>query len=128
MSSEPLTGKFIITCVNTDNTGADTYEIAYDSNYNTIKEAIYDACPSYRDKIEVWMGPKYDYIANGKDFYIKFFGVEGDVPAFSLKSGTITTLNGNEITFSSEEAQTASTNIFYEPIPFDLLHTQHSEP
>ncbi len=95
MSSTPLSGKFILTCVNADTSTADTTEISYDATPATVKEAIYVACPSYRDKIEIWTGTKYAYTANGREYYIKFFGISGDVPAFSLQSGVVTPLNGN---------------------------------
>ena len=49
------------------------------SSPNHIKAKIIEACPEYRDLIEVYDGNKYNYYDDGRDIIIDFVGVKHEV-------------------------------------------------
>ncbi len=49
-----------------------------------IRDAIIRACPNYRDNIEVITGGKYNYNDDGRDFLVRFVGLNYDVPQMQI--------------------------------------------
>lgn len=95
----------------------------------SIRDNIINACPNYRDNIEVFNGPQYNYYEDGRDFMIRFVGLNYDVPQMEVSSGIETPLDGNMPYFNSTTFIPYDlTRIFYEPVPFDMLYTVETTP
>ena len=59
ISSKPLSGKFTITCNLPGGPSETTADIAHNADYRAIKQAIENACPHFKDKLDIWEGPAY---------------------------------------------------------------------
>jgi len=67
-----------------------------------IRDAIIKACPNYRDNIEVITASKYVYNEDGRDFLVRFVGLNYDVPQMQIQSSTDFPLSGgNNINFEA---------------------------
>jgi len=53
------------------------------------------ACPNYRDKIEVWNGPKYSYYEDGRDIIIRFVGHNFDVAQMEILNSDSMPISGS---------------------------------
>jgi hypothetical protein len=80
-------------------------------------------CPFLYDKIQVFEANNVSYFENGRNFIVRFVGINSQPEKLSIISDTLNPLKGNNITFSNTVIQPYSTNIFYEPIPFEMLQT-----
>ena len=45
-----------------------------------IRDKINQACPNFKEKYDIWDGPRYTYFEDGRDIYLRFVGVNSDVP------------------------------------------------
>lgn len=82
LSSEPLTGKFRITCPIEGNDKAQvpitTDDIKLNEHVRWIQQAIFRKCAGFYDRLEVWDNTaKFAYRSNGIGLYIRFVGVNG---------------------------------------------------
>jgi hypothetical protein len=93
-----------------------------------IRDRIVHACPQYRDKIEAWSGPGYSYNEDGRDLILRFVGINYDVPQLQIIED-YTSLTGVNIQFNSSTwIEYNPSRIFYEPVPFEFLHTAEDKP
>jgi hypothetical protein len=80
-----------------------------------------------QDKIKVHdLGKHLD--VNGQAFQIKFYGTNENPGTFEFMSATNTPLTGTNITYLNATIIEKSHNLFWEPIPFELLKTYETEP
>ncbi len=83
LSNLPMTGLFKIRCA-LDKEGNEWNEtVGINQTWvgpNTIRDSIIRACPNYRDNIEVFTGPNFNYNEDGRDFLVRFVGFNYDVP------------------------------------------------
>lgn len=82
LSSEPMSGKFRITCPIEGNDVAPepiaTDEIKLHEWQRWIQQAIFRKCAGFYDKIEVWDNTaKFAYRENGIGLYLRFVGKNG---------------------------------------------------
>lgn len=89
---------------------------------------MFRACPGTYDKLEIWNAGKFPYVQNGLSFYIRFIGSNGPKTQMRIVSGTDTPLTGTNITYNQSKPVPASTNLFYEAIPFEFLRTYETQP
>jgi hypothetical protein len=82
------------------------------------------------DRIDVSEGPTFSgYKSNGRDIRVRYPGFAGSAPAVSIPSSTITLTGGtSSFSFPSNYAVPVSTNILYEPIPYELLYSAEQLP
>jgi hypothetical protein len=66
-----------------------------------IRDAIIRACPNYRDNIEVITGGKYNYNDDGRDFLVRFVGLNYDVPQMQIQSDLNVPLEGINVNFEA---------------------------
>jgi hypothetical protein len=52
---------------------------------NLIKERIVQACPQYRDKLDVYTSAVWAYNDDSRDFYIRFVGSNKDEVQMTLE-------------------------------------------
>lgn len=91
--------------------------------------AIIKACPIYREKIEIWDGTKYPYYVDGREIIIRFVGLNYDIPQMVVVDSLTDPIQGNlpsvnETTWIPYDP----TVLFYEPVPFEFIHTEESQP
>ena len=78
-------------------------------------------CPFLYDKIQVFEANNVSYFENGRNFMVRFVGINSQPAKLVILSDTANPLKGNEIAISTTVLQPYSTNLFYEPIPFEML-------
>ena len=65
----------------------------------------------------------------GRAFQLLFIGYEGNPPDCSLVNDPVSPLIGaSEIRFTSETIREYGTNLFFEPIPLEMLYTNADRP
>lgn len=92
VSSAPLRGNFTIKCYNSDGTSNTTREMPYNTGHQTytnnygfsVYTLIIEACPEYRNRIDVSESSTYSYMDDGRDIYIRFVGVARDPTQFTI--------------------------------------------
>jgi hypothetical protein len=104
LSNPPMKGSFKIKCAldKDGNVWNTTAAMDYAQTYeNSIVDNIVKVCPNYRDKITVYFGNKYNYIEDGRDILIRFYGLNYDIPQFQILSDIDVPIEGNSVTFNS---------------------------
>lgn len=85
-------------------------------------------CDRFYDMTEVHRGYSYSYKGNGQDFLIRFQGYNNDPGQFEMVDSEITPVGGTNVTFYSNTTIPYSTNLFYDPVPFEFIRTYEEEP
>lgn len=81
------------------------------------------------DKVEVWFNSaKTSYRQNGIGFYVRFVGTNGNKTQMRIISGENSPLSPEEVIFNQSTPVPASTNLYYEAIPFEMLRTYETKP
>ena len=62
---------------------------------NLIKERIVQACPQYRDKLDVYTSAVWAYNDDSRDFYIRFVGSNKDEVQMTLEQSLINPVIGD---------------------------------
>lgn len=95
-----------------------------------INTAIISSCPFYRDKLQIWDGySQVVYCEDGRDIFIRFIGRNMDIPQFQVVSSPVDPLIANQAVLNSTTfIEYNTSNIFYEPIPFEFLYTNEKAP
>lgn len=128
LGTPPLTGNFKVRCFRSDGTSNLTADIASTAAPYSIASAIGAACTEYRDNLDIFdTDPNFPY-GDGRDLRIRFTGVTFNAPQFALEGGTVPLAGLPSVKFFSSPVTQQSNNIFYSPIPFDLLYTNESMP
>jgi hypothetical protein len=129
LSSPPMSGHFKIQCIDELGFASTSLAIAYNSGTSTIMSRIQEGCAKLYDKITVSHGDMSTlaYYENGRNLTIDFSGLAADPGPFSIIDDTDTPLTGN-ITKFNETNRPFSTNLWYNPIPFEMLKTYETEP
>mmetsp|Transcript_20896 Transcript_20896/g.32310 ORF Transcript_20896/g.32310 Transcript_20896/m.32310 type:complete len:382 (-) Transcript_20896:349-1494(-) len=127
----PYSGNMRVKC--TDRYGKVQYSEAfsYKAYQSSVEHRIMKGCDHFVDRVQVRDTYRHVYNENGREFIISFVGYDGDPGQFELE---IT--EDNELFFGmggqTKEVSTmieyAHDNIFYEPIPFEMLRTYVSNP
>ena len=80
-------------------------------------------CYYLYDKIQVFDGSTVGYYENGRKFSVRFVGLNQQPGYLNIISDTLDPLTGNNIVISNYTVQNYSSNLFYEPIPYEMLNT-----
>lgn len=111
LSSPPISGSFYINCALPDGTVNRTLLIGVKNATWQIRDKINQACPNYKEKYDIWDGPKYNYVEDGRDIYLRFVGLNFDINQFEIVSS-------DEDPIVGTEAKTNFTTI----LPYDPTH------
>jgi len=85
--------------------------------------------PHLRYKTDVQESYTHMYRENGVEFIMIFKGYKGDVPKCTIKSDTTTPIaGGTNIVYTVETIRTHGTNLFFEPIPMEMMYTDEQKP
>jgi hypothetical protein len=77
----------------------------------------------------LWEGGSFAYIVDGRDFLIRFHGFTVDVPQFQIESVPTNPVIGNNTNITAFTVlETNPKRIFYEPVPYEFLHTNEILP
>ena len=105
-----------------------TDDIKLHEYYRWIMNSVFRKCPNTYDKLEIWDSGKFPYRENGIGLYVRFVGSNGAKTQMRIVSGSVTPLGGTNITYNQSKTIPASSNLFYEAIPFEMLRTYETEP
>ena len=86
-----------------------------------------ESCDRVYDKLTL-IDNGLGYRDNGVNWLLRFTGLNENPGQFEIMSSTVTPLTGDNITYSSTTPIPYSTNLFYEPIPFEFLKTYETKP
>ena len=93
---------------------------------------IYRNCSGTYDKLEVWNAGKYSYVENGISLYVRFIGRNGNNTQMKIVSGVDQPLTGgadaSALEYNASKIIEASSNVFYEVVPFEMLRTYETKP
>jgi hypothetical protein len=117
--SPPIDGSFKI--IYDGNTSVD---VPYNDDGTQLKKILTETFSFSKDLVIRSGGNAQGENGIGKYFQICFYGTKGDIPDFTfdptkLKGGSV----GTTPTVDLKEIVKGSNNIFYDPIPFELLYT-----
>ena len=87
-----------------------------------------EGCSTSYDKILFEEGGKYDYYENGRSYYVTFEGLNFDPAQLEIIDSTEKPLTATDIKFNMTTVTPFSTNLWYEPIPFEFLKTYETKP
>jgi len=88
-------------------------------------------CAKSYDKVQVWWDRNsFSMSKNGIAFYIRYIGKNEPVGLASIISGEVRPLLANPETLVSYSKVTIpyGQNLFFEPIPFEMLKTYETKP
>lgn len=103
------------------------------SSTSTILDKLIAACGVWRD-VDVWDHKSiYTYYSEGRDIMLHFKTFPEDVPDFEihdslLATDSIASLSPNFANFAKSEHRAYSNDLFYEPIPYEMLYTDQVNP
>jgi len=128
LSSTPLSGKYKFKC--TSKTGAISYSDEMDYNIHAMwaEERVFSGCSQVFNKLTFTEGHKYGYKENGVSFYVDFGGLNYDVKELEVVPSDTQPITGTNLTFNVTSLRKYSTNLFYGPIPFEMLKTYETKP
>jgi len=70
----------------------------------------------------------YKYPDNGFRFQIHFIGGNENYGQFLVETGEADTLKGYNVTYFNRTVVNKHDNVFYEPIPFEMVKTYETKP
>lgn len=128
LSSTPFGGKYKIKC--TSKTGAISFsdEISWHHWSTAVGLRVFWGCSQVNDKIQFTEGGKYVYKQNGVSFFVDFEGLNYDVEKLEIVPVEEYPMLGTNVTFNTTVLRPYGTNLFYEPIPFEMLKTFETKP
>lgn len=89
-----------------------------------------NGCDRLYDLTEITSGNDFEYAENGRSWILRFIGLNEDPGQFELVQSEITPLTAGDgnVTFYSNTTVPYGVNLFFEPIPFEMLRTYETEP
>jgi hypothetical protein len=128
LSSTPLSGSYSIKCVDSEAFESTSTDIPWHNWANWVTQKTMEGCDRFYDRIEMWETRENEYKENGVGLYVKFQGLNEDPGQFEIMSSDTDPLLGDNIVFTFETVTPYSTNLWYEPVPFEMLKTYETKP
>jgi len=132
LSKPPLSGHIFIRCVQPDNTFSDTREFWYTDKQESIAAFINEDCYGMNDKAVVKTDKFAGYQENGIDIMIHFYGLNSKPGQYQIKSAVVkdpfTGDKQSGVQTAGSVMTSASNNIYYPSIPFEMLRTKETMP
>ena len=79
------------------------------------------------DKIKFTEAGLYTNKENGISYYVDFEGLNYDVKELEIVPDETQPLTGTNLTFNITTERNYSSNLFYQPIPFEMLKTYETK-
>ena len=118
-SSTPLSGNYKIKCTNKAGLISYSNEIPYNNHALWTGYKVMEGCSASYDKMKFEEGLKYDYYENGRSLIVTFEGLNFDPAQLEIVDSTDKPLTAINITYEMKTLEPFSTNLWYEPIPFE---------
>lgn len=128
LSGAPLSGKYRIKCIDPEGYTSFSHDLSVYSNYEHVNDAIMQGCDRLYDLTEVHESHHYSYRENGQAWLVRFIGMNAKPGQFEIVPSEVDPLKGGNITYYSNTTVPYSTNLFYEPVPFEMLRTFETKP
>jgi len=128
LSANPLGNYYKVKCVDHEGYESFSERIKVGTSQYHIENAIMRGCDRFYDTLHVNYVGGWAYDQNGFSFIIRFVGLGNDPGQFEIVPDEESPLSGSNITYTSETLVPYSSNLFYEPIPFEMLKTYETEP
>ena len=131
LSAPPLTGKFRIKCVAADGTESFSHDIGISWSDNWANNQMNNGCSRLYDLTELYHASDFDYTENGRSFILRFIGLNEDPGQFEIvqsEEDPLVAGPDSNITFFANTTVPYGQNLFFEPIPFEMLRTYETEP
>jgi hypothetical protein len=89
-----------------------------------------EQCSGFFDKMESFDSERYPRgrDSSGRGLYLDFLGYNGDPGQFEFVNSDTDPLTGDNLKFVAETVVPYSTNLFYDPIPYEMLKTSEATP
>jgi len=123
-----MSGKYRIKCIAPDGFESYSADINLGWGENWINNQMANGCDRMYDVTEVQDANKYSYGVNGKGFFVRFIGMNANPGQFEIVSSETDPLVGGNISYYSNTTVPYSSNLFFEPIPFEMLRTFETKP
>lgn len=129
-SSTPLSGSYIVTCPDPENPAVSYSTPEIDVFYWTqgVDRFIQNYIPFLSFKTYVQDLRSFGYRENGFRYAIFFQDYEGDVPQCTISSGIDDPIRAENPVFISETLQNYGSNLFFDPVPLEMLYTPATRP
>jgi len=130
-SSLPFTGNYIINVPLPDSgVTVPTGEIDFYANAKTIEGKIWEVSPDFRYKLYVTLQDDWWWTNHERTLTLNFAGYPGNPGQWEIVTGSDEELEGpTSISFSSSTLVSYdASSLYYSPIPFDMIKTQHTNP
>jgi hypothetical protein len=99
------------------------------NNWFDIFRAISEHCAFLRDKIRVIdKGGVFTSGSVGRAFIVEFVGYVGQPPSLKIIPDEDTPLKGKNIKITHDVPVKFGKNLWYEPVPFEMLRTYETKP
>ena len=85
-------------------------------------------CPYLYDKIEAFDAQTALQYDNGRNFQVRFVGINKKPGYLTILSDAVNPLKGGGLTLLNKTIIPYSTNLFYSPIPYEMLYTFEQQP
>jgi len=129
LSGPPLRGNYRIKCnIKEGYEPQYSYDLGRGNGANRVNINMGLGCYSINDLTEVYETNDYEYNDNGVAWIIRFLGHNEDPGQFEIVSSENNPLTGGNITYRANTTVPYSSNLFYEPIPFEMIRTYETEP
>lgn len=133
MSSPPLAGYWNFNCPDPSNPALiyTTENIPWYDSFAAIQNHIDATMPFLASKVWVKLADSEDnqwYYENQRNFYIVADGLDQDLPQCYITSSADAPLTGAEPTFHAETLREYGQNLFFEPVPLEMLYHAASKP
>jgi hypothetical protein len=127
-SSTPLSGSYMIKCTDSEGFVSYSKEIAWNTWNEWMNQLTMEGCDMLYDKIETIDTGEIPYKENGVSVFIRFVGLNADPGQYEIVSSETDPLVADDIVLNAETVHPYSSNLFYEPIPFEFLKTYEEAP
>ena len=129
LSTAPISGSFVVRCVDEAGLESSSQAISFSEGASVIQERIEQGCAKLYDKITVSDADltTLPYAENGRNISLSFDGLTVDTGQFYIVSDTETPLTGN-VTYFQGTSIPYGQNLWYDPIPFEMLKTYETLP
>jgi hypothetical protein len=128
VSGAPLGGRFKIRCVDSLERFSDSESAYIGIGATNLKYRIEQGCVGMANKVSVTKASGFGYNDNGVGYFISYIGKNEDLGQATIVSDDDTPLTGTNISYEANTTIHYSTNLLYEPIPFEWLRTYETKP
>lgn len=127
-SSAPIGGKFKIKCVSPSGEVSYTKDMPQNHHIVWVNQRIMEDCPGFNDKTEILDTRNSKKNTAGRGMWIHFKGLDANPGQFQIVNSEEDPLRGDDFKLEYNTVLPYSTNLFYDPVPYEFLKTFETKP